>query len=258
MKIKDSFKYGSRYNIEYILTKILNKDKMFLYLNEDFEFDETYFLEIIEKIEKNYPIEYIFEEVYFYSQKFYIKEKVLIPRDDTEILIDIAKEELKKFKEKIKIAEIGVGSGVISITLSKLFPNFSFIGSDINPVAIEIAEKNSKLHNQNIKFYLTNLLDNIDEKIDVIISNPPYVEKSWQNEKLKYEPKEAIFADDNGTSILKQIVKLAIEKKVKLLICEMGYNQKRIMSSFFETYNIQNYYFYKDLNNNDRGFVLKF
>ena len=291
--IKESFNFGKRGDIEYILEKLLNRDRVFIHLNPDFQFESKKFFEIIELYKKNYPLEYIFKEVFFYGEKFYIEDGVLIPRDDTEILIDIVKSELKYyvkfFKEKketitkkdisgkkivekragteknffksLQIAEIGVGSGVISIILSKLLKekyNLKFLGTDINRLAIEITSKNANLHNVEIELYHTNLLDGIDKKIDILISNPPYVEESWNFEPLKYEPKEAIFAKDNGTYLLKEIVKLAIKKEVKLLICEMGYNQKELMENFFITLKLNNYYFYKDLANNYRGFVIKF
>ena len=258
MKIKDCFNYAKRNDVEYILEKLFNLDKIFIHLNPDYEIDSDKFLEVINLLKKKYPIEYIFNEVYFYGEKFYIKEGVLIPRDDTEPLIDIFKKELKDYVNyDLKIAEVGVGSGVISITLKKLFPNFHFIATDINPIAIEVTKKNLKLHNVEIELYLRNLLDGI-ENIDIIISNPPYVEDTWENDDLKYEPKEAIFAKDNGTYLLKEILKEAMRKKVKMVICEMGYNQKDLMIQFFKENNIKDFYFYKDLSNNDRGFVVKF
>jgi len=261
VKIKEAFKFGNRNEIEYILEKLLNKDKMFLHLNLEFEFDENKFLEIIELRKKEYPLEYIFNEVWFYGERFFIQEGVLIPRDDTEPLIDISIKELKdyvKFKnQKINIAEIGIGSGIISITLAKKI-TANFIATDINPIALEVTKENIKLHKVDIKLYLTNLLDNVDEKIDIIISNPPYVEEEWEYEALKYEPKEAIFAKDNGTYLLKEIIKEGIKREVKMIICEMGYNQKKYMQKFFEENNINNFYFYKDLSGNDRGFVIKF
>jgi len=171
-------------------------------------------------------------------------------------LIDIAKKELKGVNKPL-IAEIGVGSGVISIMLKKLFPSYQFIATDINPIALEVTKKNLKLHNVEIDLYLTNLLDNVVQKIDVIISNPPYVEEEWKNDNLKFEPKEAIFAKDSGTALLKEIVKEGIRRDVKMIICEMGYNQKELMEKFFESLNLQNYYFYKDLAGNYRGFVIK-
>ena len=262
MKIKECFNYGKRWDIEYILEKLFNLDKIFIHLNPNYQIDKDRFMKIINLLKDNYPIEYIFNEVYFYGEKFYIEEGVLIPRDDTEILIEIANKKLKDYvkqgEKNLKIAEIGVGSGVISITLKKQFPNFNFIATDINPLALEVTKKNLKLHNLNINLYLSNLLDKIEDKIDVIISNPPYVEKEWENEKLKYEPKEAIFADDKGTYLLKKIVEEGLKREVKLIICEMGYNQKNLMEQFFKSLNLQNYSFYKDLNGNDRGFVILF
>ena len=258
MKIKEAFKYGNRTEIEYILEKLLNKDKMFLHLNLDYEFDEKEFLNIINLRKEEYPLEYIFNEAWFYGEKFYIKEGVLVPRDDTEPLIDVVLKELKDYVNlKPTIAEIGVGSGIISITLAKKI-KANFIATDINPIALEVTKKNMQIHKVDIKLYLTNLLDNVDEKIDIIISNPPYVEEEWEYEALKYEPKEALFTKDNGTYLLKQIVKEAIKREVKMLVCEMGYNQKNLMKQFFEENNLNDFYFYKDLSGNDRGFVIKF
>jgi len=264
MKIKDGFKYGDRFEIEYILENILEKDKMFIHLNPEFEFNDKVFLEIIELRKNGYPIEYIFEEVYFYGEQFYIKEGVLIPRDDTEPLIDISLRWIPYYvnqEKKLTIAEIGVGSGIISTIIAKKFQNrkdITFIATDINPIALEVTKQNLAKHNVDIKLYLTNLLDGVEESIDIIISNPPYVEEEWENEQLKYEPKEAIFAKDNGTYLLKKIVKEGIRRGVKLIICEMGYNQKELMKNFFDSLKLNNYSFYKDLSGNDRGFILKF
>ena len=259
MQIKEAIKLGNRTEIEYILEKLLNKDKMFLHLNPEYEFDDKRFLEILTLRKKEYPLEYIFNEVYFYGEKFYIKEGVLIPRDDTEPLIDISIKELKDYVnlgKPLNIAEIGMGSGIISITLAKQI-KANFTATDINPLALEVTKKNMKLHNVDIKLYLTNLLDDVDENIDIIISNPPYVEEEWEYEALKYEPKEALFAEDNGTYLLKKIVNEGIKRKVKMVICEMGYNQKKLMEDFFRKNGIVNFYFYKDLSGNDRGFVVK-
>jgi len=255
MKIIETFKYGERGEIEYILEKLFKVDKIFIHLNPNFKIDKKPFFEIINLRKKGYPLEYIFKEVYFYGEKFYIEDGVLIPRDDTEPLIDITLKELKNYNH-LNIAEIGVGSGVISIILSKK-TNHNFIATDINPLAIKITKKNMKLHNQNITLYLTNLLDNINTNIDVIISNPPYVEEEWDNENLKYEPANAIFAKDKGTFLLKQIIKEGIKRKVKIIICEMGYNQKNLIETFLKEKRLKNYYFYKDLSHNYRGFVLK-
>jgi len=259
MKIKEAVKLGNRGEIEYILEKLLDKDKIFFHLNPEYEFDETKFLGILALRQKQYPLEYIFNEAWFYGEKFYIKEGVLVPRDDTEPLIDIAIKELKDYvnlNKSLNIAEIGMGSGIISITLSK-YIKANYIATDINPLALEVTNKNMQLHNAKIKLYHTNLLDNIDESIDIIISNPPYVEEEWEYEALKYEPKEALFAKDNGTYLLKEIVKEGIKRKVKMIICEMGYHQKEIMTKFFKETGIKDFYFYQDLSGNDRGFVVK-
>lgn len=254
MKIKEAYTYLPRSEVEYILEKILNKDRVFLHLNKDYEFDDKEFLEIVKKRKNNYPLEYIFNEAYFYGDKFFIEEGVLVPRDDTEVLIDVALKELEKFNN-INIFEVGIGSGVISLTLAKYIKG-NFFGSDINKKALEITKINAKNKNIDIKLFHTSLLDGVNEKIDVIISNPPYVEKEHKKPN-KFEPDEAFFADDNGTYLLKEITKQAKQKKVKLVICEMGYNQRKYMQNFFEEENIKDFYFYKDYSGNDRGFVIR-
>lgn len=258
MTIKDAINCSSLplHTTEYILSKLLKKDKIFLHLNRNFEFNEKEFLEVLEKIDSGYPMEYIFEEVEFFGEEFYIKEGVLIPRDDTEPLIEEAFKEFKNLEIK-NVAEIGVGSGIISITLAKKFHNINFFATDINPKALEVTKENIKKHNiKNLRTFETSLLNNIDEKIDVILSNPPYVEESHIKPN-EYEPDSAFFAKDDGTYLLKEIVKEGIKREVKLIICEMGYKQKDAMKRFFDSLNIKNYRFYRDLSDNYRGFVIK-
>ncbi len=260
MKIKDVIKALGRRDAEYVLQKILGVDKIFLYLNPTFEITSNKIQEIINLRQNGYPLEYIFNEVYFYAKKFFIKEGVLIPRDDTEILVDVALKELRyyvKHKNKLPvIVEIGVGSGVLSILLSQNL-DAKIIATDINPIAIEVAKINAKNHKVDLELYLTSLLDGVKEEVDIIVSNPPYVEEDWENDDLRYEPKEAIFAKDDGLCLLKQIIKEGLKRKAKMIICEMGYNQKEAMNSFFQKMGIKNYYFYKDLSKNYRGFVIK-
>ncbi|NPA54820.1 MAG: peptide chain release factor N(5)-glutamine methyltransferase [Epsilonproteobacteria bacterium] len=256
MLIKEAFTYLPRHEVEYILQKLLGVEKIFLHLHEKYEFDGDQFLQIVALRRKNYPLEYIFNEVEFYSQKFFIQEGVLIPRDDTEILIDVAKEELKCFTSPT-IAEVGVGSGVICITLSR-FIDAKFIATDINPLALEVTKHNMHLHNADIQLHLTNLLDNIEDDIDILISNPPYVQEDWHNDALKYEPPEALYAKDNGTYIIKQLIQLAKKRRIKLLICEIGYHQRDLLTQFLTSHHITDFEFIKDLNGNDRVMVVRF
>jgi len=239
-----------------LLCHFLNCDTIYLTLNENKKIDESFF-ELVKKRADDIPIEYITNKVSFYSEEFFIKEGALIPRPETELLIDeVLKLPLPKAPS---IAEIGVGSGIISIMIKKLIPDATVTATDINEDAIKIAQHNSKLHNVDIEFVHTSYLDGIEKKFDLIVSNPPYIKNGVKLEKnLDYEPQTALFGGKNGDEILKNIVDLAIIKKPSYLVCEMGYDQKEPMKKYFEEKGLKKYHFYKDLAKFDRGFVVEF
>ncbi|NOX15693.1 MAG: peptide chain release factor N(5)-glutamine methyltransferase [Epsilonproteobacteria bacterium] len=216
------------------------------------------FLANIKKREEFYPLEYILKNTSFYARDFYTDERVLIPRPETELLVDEVVNICKDFKD-LTIAEVGTGSGIISIMLAILLPNIKIIATDISESALEVAKINAKKYDmQNrIRFIKTNLLDNIDEKIDVIVSNPPYIKKDEKLEKnLSYEPDLALFAGAKGDEILRQIIDEAMRREIKVLACEMGYNQKEKITNYLKKQN-KKAKFYKDLAGIDRGFVIK-
>ncbi|EDM23032.1 HemK/PrmC family methyltransferase [Caminibacter mediatlanticus] len=273
MKIKEALKLK---NGSYILEKLLNKDKTWLFLNDELEVPSEFF-KIYEKVKRGYPIEYIFNEIEFYGKKYYVKEGVLIPRDDTEVIVERAlkllDEELKvkskKFKindklnvknekleinnEKLKIVDCCSGSGVIAITIKQYFPDIEVVATDISDKAIEVAKKNAKLHNVDIKFKKCNLFD---EKGDILISNPPYVENSYPKPN-DYEPDIAFYGGVDGLDIVREIILRAKNLEYKYAIIEIGYNQKENLSKFLED-KVKEYEFFKDLARNIRGVEIKF
>lgn len=252
MKIKEALKET---NGSYILEKLLNKDKAWLFLNDDLDVPKEYF-EIQEKLKRGYPIEYIFEEVYFYGDKFYIKEGVLIPRDDTEIVTERAikaiNEKCKVKNEKCKIIDCCTGSGVIAIETAK-HTNAKVIATDISDLALDVAKKNAKLHGVEIKFKKCNLFD---ESADLLVTNPPYVENFWQKPN-EYEPDIAFFGGEDGLDIVRDIIKKALKFEINHLILEIGYNQKETLSKFLDNFNCK-YEFFKDLGGRIRGVEIKF
>ena len=252
MKIKEALKET---NGSYILEKLLNKDKAWLFLNDNLEVPKKYF-EIQEKIKSGYPIEYIFNEVYFYGDRFFIKEGVLIPRDDTEIVVERAiktiNEKCKIKHKKCKVIDCCTGSGVIAIQIAKN-TNSKVIATDLSDLALEVAKKNAKLHNVNIEFKKCDLFN---EKADLLVANPPYVENSWQKPNA-YEPDIAFFGGEDGLDIIKKIIKKAKNLKIKNVILEIGYNQKEILSQFLDNFNCK-YEFFKDLGGRIRGVEIKF
>ena len=239
----------------YILEKLLNKDKTWIFLNDDKKVPQEYF-EIQNRVKAGYPIEYIFEEVYFYGDKFFIKEGVLIPRDDTEIVVEraiqIINEKCKVKSEKCRVVDCCTGSGVIAIEIAK-HTNANVIATDISDRALEVAKKNVKLHNVDIEFKKCDLFD---FEGDILVSNPPYVENSWQKPN-EFEPDIAFYGGVDGLDIVRKIILKAKNLNYKAAVIEIGYNQKEILSNFLNELDIK-YQFFNDLANNLRGVEIIF
>ena len=270
MKIEEAINFGQkmlstverpRFEAEILLSFVLKKDRVFLHLNSDKtleEKDESLYINLLKKRAKNYPLEYITKRVSFYSEEFFIEEGVLIPRPETELLVDRVLENVNKDKN-LTIAEIGIGSGVVSIILAKKLKNAKIIATDISKKALNVAKKNIQKHKVEDKIKLLNcsFLDLVDEKVDIIVSNPPYIAKDYKlDENVMFEPKEALFGGEKGDEILKEIIDLAIKRGTKLLACEMGYDQKKSISKYSQKKGLRPI-FYKDLAGFDRGFIIK-
>ena len=252
MLIKDALK---ELNGSYILEKLLKKDKVWLFLNDSLEVPEEYF-KIKKKLETGYPIEYLFEEAWFYGDRFYIKEGVLIPRDDTEVVVERAikaiNEKCKVKNEKCKIIDCCTGSGVIAIEIAK-HTDAKVTATDLSDIALGVAEKNAKEHNVEIKFKKCDLFN---EKADLLVANPPYVETSWQKPN-DYEPDLAFFAGEDGLETVRKIIKKSVDLEIKNVILEIGYNQKEILSNLLNKFNCK-YNFFNDLGGRVRGVEILF
>ncbi len=263
LTIKEALKIGAKEiksmkEAQILLSHFINKDQLYLILHENDKLahHEDY-LSLIKRAKQNEPIEYITNKVSFYSEEFFIQKGALIPRPETEILIDRVVEISKKFKNP-KVAEIGIGSGIISIMLAKLIPNIEITATDISQEAIQIAKKNATHFEviDKIEFIQTSYLDDIDKNFDIIVSNPPYIANNFKVEQnLDYEPQIALFGGEKGDEILKNIIDIFIAKKVHYLACEMGYDQKESLSQYMIKKRITNFSFYKDLAGFDRGFI---
>jgi release factor glutamine methyltransferase len=217
----------------------------------------------IDKRATSYPFEYITGIASFYSEEFFVEQGVLIPRPETELLIDEVLKLLDEVKkDTIKIVEIGVGSGIISVMLAKLIPNAQILSLDINEKALALAKKNAIKHGveDRIEFRYSDLLSAVDQDFDICVSNPPYIADDCVLPKnVEYEPSNALFGGSVGDELLKDIITQTNEKNIKFLACEMGYDQKEPLTKFVKD-NFVNIHleFYKDYCDFDRGFVLKF
>ena len=243
-----------------LLTHYLQKDELWLITNQNssIEIDEELF-RLVERRAENEPFEYLTNKVSFYSEEFYIDEGALIPRPETELLIDEVKKRVAK-ESDLQFVEVGVGSGIISIMLALHFENARFIAVDISSKALAVAQKNIDKFNLNDRIELRegSLLDCVDEKIDYLVSNPPYIAADAQLESnLSYEPQNALFGGEIGDEIIKQLLDEVLNREIKLFSCEMGYDQKDKIQNYLKNKYFTSLDFYKDYAGFDRGFTLK-
>ena len=183
----------------------------------------------IERLQNGEPVQYIVGNVNFYGNEIKVNKNVLIPRFETEELVEYTISYIKKmFKEKINIIDLGTGSGCIAITLKKKI-NSNVSAIDISKEALEVAKENAKKNKVEIDFIQNDMLDNISNKFDVIISNPPYISKNEEIQDIvrKNEPSLALYADNEGLYYYEKIIKQAKKNlKEKFIIAfEIGYMQ---------------------------------
>jgi len=248
--------------VEILLLSILDKNTIWLHLNYDKECNCQKELEkLVKKRATNYPLEYIIQKATFYGETFVVRDGVLIPRPETEILVEKAINILQTIKNP-KVVEIGTGSGVISVILALFVPNIKITAVDINPKALELAKLNAKKFNveEKITFVLSDIFTNLQSvDFDMTISNPPYISDSFVLPKnVQYEPKNALFGGIKGDELLKKIIDATVYNNIQYLLCEMGYDQKKSIEEYLSHFQPKNIEFYKDLENLDRGFVVKF
>ncbi len=249
--------------VEILLLHLLEKNTIWLHLNYDKECScEVELKKLVQRRAQEYPLEYITKKASFYGEMFEVQEGVLIPRPETEILVDKALEVIKDIKSP-KILEIGVGSGIISVMLALLVEDIEIVSVDINDKALELAKRNAIKHKveDKITFIKSDLFTNVPKEIkfDMVVSNPPYIADDYKLPKnVKFEPSNALFGGKVGDELLKNIIDTTLNKKIKYLLCEMGYDQKKPLNKYVsENYKIKKIEFYKDYEDFDRGFLLQ-
>lgn len=271
---KSAYK-GERANLmcETLLAHFLGKERVFLHANGDKKIIDllgestlsadspktikTKLLQSVSLLNNGYPLEYITKKASFYGMDFFIDEGALIPRPETELLVDKATQLITHHNIQ-QIYEIGVGSGIIAITLCLLNPRIQITATDISPTALQIAQKNIALKSaldstlkSRIRLIHADLLQGTDfmSKDSLIISNPPYIAEDYALPKnVAFEPKIALFGGKKGDEILRKIIALNAD----FLCCEIGHNQG-YLADFLGAYSSVE--FYKDYAGFTRGFV---
>lgn len=250
-----------RREAELLLISYLQRDQLYFitHQNDLIEDQNPKLLEWIEKRSRNVPLEYLTNRVSFYSETFYIDEGALIPRPETEHLIDEVLARVS-IDAQITIAEVGIGSGIISIILARHLPHARFIGVDISPHALRVARRNIEQFGLEDRIELRegDLLSCIEEKIDLLVSNPPYIAQDAQLESnLAYEPQNALFGGEIGDEIIQKLLNEMMVRRIPMFICEMGYDQRAKVQEYLTSFAVKSLEFYTDLASLDRGFIVR-
>lgn len=217
---------------------------------------------IIEKLNNNYPVQYLIGNVSFYGYKINVDERVLIPRFETEYLVEKTINLIRKKKlENTRVLEVGTGSGCISIALKREIPTLDITSIDISNDAIYVAEVNARENDVQINFQNISIFEySSDEKYDVLISNPPYIDYSEKiDPKTKYEPDNALYAKDSGMEYYKYMIDNHKDfmKEKFIMAFEIGYLQGESLLEYTKN-RLPNSiaYIEKDLCNRDRYFFI--
>ena len=253
-----------RLDSEILLSKVLNKRREEILINLNQKIcakHESKYSDLIKRRSNNEPVAYICEEKEFWSKNFFVNNNTLIPRPETELMVEKL---VKIFKDKrISILDIGTGSGCILISLLSELKNSKGVGIDISKNAVLIAKKNAKRHKMqhNTNFFNKSLASNFIQKFDLIVSNPPYIMskdiKNLNDDIKKYEPRIALDGGNDGLDLIKKIIYKSKEilKVNGLLALEIGNEQNKKVSKILIDNNFRIKHVIKDYKNNVRSVI---
>lgn len=250
-----------------ILTFILDEEPIYVYINGNQEVDfekEEKFLQLIDLRQEGYPLQYILNNANFMGIDFYVEEGVLIPRSDTEVLVEYILDYIDKKQGEIKLLDIGIGSGAIVLSSKYHRPSIEAYGIDIEEKPLEVTSKNiARLGLEGVNLFKGDLFEPIDgpdyySYFDIIASNPPYINSDeivrLQREVKDHEPMKALDGGKDGMDYYKRIV-VESRKYLKdgaLLILEIGYDQGERVKNLFEENGFDKIEVLKDIQGLDR------
>ena len=263
--LKDKSINSAKLDSEILLASVIDKDRKYLILNNDQIIKEKnlkHFQKLINKRSLGEPIAYLTNEKFFWNYKFFVTKDTLIPRPDTELIVEqILK--LTKSKTKMKILDIGVGSGCILLTILKERKNFYGVGVDISKKCLNISKINAK--NLEVSSRVNFFKSDVDKfdlgKYDLITSNPPYIKKFdlkyLEKDVVNFEPKLALDGGLDGLSEIRKVIKKSSEliKKNGKFILEIGFDQKNKVINLLKDKGFYINSISKDLAKNDRCIV---
>jgi release factor glutamine methyltransferase len=263
--LKNKSILSAQLDTEILMAKALGKSREYIILNHNQVLDIknlNYFKKLVNERATKKPIAYLLNKKFFWKDEFYVDKNTLIPRPDTEIIIEqILK--VTKNKNYLQILDIGVGSGCILLSVLKERKNFYGIGIDISKNSLEISKLNAQklLVSERVKFYESGVDKFVKGKYDLIVSNPPYIKNSnlkyLESDVLNFEPKLALDGGIDGLSVIRKVINKSSDllKKNGKFILEIGFDQK---NKVIKLLNKRGFYInsaLKDLAKNDRCIV---
>jgi release factor glutamine methyltransferase len=255
----------AKLDAEILMAKTLKKDRKFIILNNNKDLEDKnlkYFNKLIKERASYKPIAHLINKKFFWNNEFFVNKNTLIPRPDTEIIVEQVLK-LTKHKNMMNILDIGVGSGCILLSILKERKNFYGTGIDISKNALDICKINAKRLKVDgrTKFYKSDIDKFVEGNYDLIISNPPYIKrydlKYLESDVIKFEPKLALDGGVDGLSEIRKVIKKSSEliKKNGKFVLEIGFNQKNKVIKLLREKGFYTNYTLKDLGLNDRCIV---
>ena len=263
--LKNKFFLTPYLDSEILMAKVINKDKKYLLLNGENKIEDiklSLFKKLIEERSKGKPVSHLTNKKLFWNSEFFVTEDTLIPRPDTELIVENILN-LTKNKSKLSILDIGIGSGCILLSVLKERKDFYGTGIDISKNSLKIANLNAtslKVHTR-LKLYKSNVDKFSLGKYDLIVSNPPYIKtfkiKYLERDVAEFEPKLALNGGLDGLSEIRKVIKKSSEliKKNGKFILEIGFDQKNKVINLLKKEGFYINSAQKDLGMNDRCIV---
>lgn len=268
---KDALEYGKQRLLEceiedanldawLLLEYVSGISRSWYFIHEDEEISEDDIEEyqiLIEQRGKHIPLQQLTKEAYFYGMKFFVNENVLIPRQDTEVLVEQVLS-LSKGKENLKLLDMCTGSGCILLALLANLKQASGTGVDLSEKALEVAQRNGEELGIEVSWVQSDLFDKVSGSYDIIVSNPPYIETSviegLMDEVKLYEPRMALDGTEDGLFFYREITMQAGKylKNNGILAFEIGYNQGKAVSEFMKENGYEEVQVLQDLAGLDR------
>ncbi|WP_440926878.1 peptide chain release factor N(5)-glutamine methyltransferase [Candidatus Pelagibacter sp.] len=263
--LKSKFIPNPLLDSEILMAKTINKDRNYILLNSSNPInknDLNNFYKLIKQRSLGKPVAYLTQKKSFWNSEFFITKDILIPRPDTELVVENILR-LTKQKSKINILEIGVGSGCIILSVLKERENFRGTGIDLSKKCLIISKKNAIAHkvSSRLKLYKSDVDKFNLGKYDLIVSNPPYIKtyklKYLERDVAEFEPKLALDGGLDGLSEIRKVIKKSSElvKKRGKLILEIGFDQKNEVINLLKKNGFYINSIQKDIANNDRCIV---